>query len=122
MTRPFSKLVFIAACLAVAGCAGHYTTPHGGTNFAELASPDVQSYYLRKPASPFPANVAIVRVQDYGYGKGRYRTITELAEAFNHHPELITEWGRTTVKWWSHKIRGLHELDFAMAKRCDALG
>ena len=44
-----------------------------------------------------------------------------LAEEINHHPELVTEWGRVTVKWWSHKIRGLHELDFAMAKRCDRL-
>ncbi len=44
-----------------------------------------------------------------------------LAEEINHHPELVTEWGRTTVKWWSHKIKGLHEMDFAMAKRCDRL-
>ena len=44
-----------------------------------------------------------------------------LAEEIGHHPELVTEWGRVTVKWWSHKIKGLHELDFAMAKRCDAL-
>jgi 4a-hydroxytetrahydrobiopterin dehydratase len=44
-----------------------------------------------------------------------------LAEEIGHHPELVTEWGKVTVKWWSHKIRGLHELDFAMAKRCDRL-
>jgi len=44
-----------------------------------------------------------------------------LAEEIGHHPALVTEWGRVTVKWWSHKIRGLHELDFAMAKRCDRL-
>ena len=47
--------------------------------------------------------------------------VGELAEGIGHHPELVTEWGRTTVKWWSHKIKGLHELDFAMAKRCDSL-
>lgn len=47
--------------------------------------------------------------------------VGELAEQIGHHPELITEWGKVTVKWWSHKIRGLHELDFAMAKRCDRL-
>ena len=44
-----------------------------------------------------------------------------LAETIGHHPQLVTEWGRVTVKWWSHKIRGLHELDFALAKRCDSL-
>ena len=47
--------------------------------------------------------------------------VGELAEEINHHPEILTEWGRVTVEWWSHKIKGLHELDFAMAKRCDVL-
>ncbi len=47
--------------------------------------------------------------------------VGQLAEEIGHHPELVTEWGRVTVKWWSHKIKGLHELDFAMAKRCDRL-
>src|SRR5262249_30021490 len=31
-----------------------------------------------------------------------------LAEAEGHHPALLTEWGRVTVTWWTHKIRGLH--------------
>jgi 4a-hydroxytetrahydrobiopterin dehydratase len=44
-----------------------------------------------------------------------------LAEEIGHHPELVTGWGHVTVKWWSHKIRGLHELDFAMARRCDRI-
>jgi 4a-hydroxytetrahydrobiopterin dehydratase len=28
-----------------------------------------------------------------------------LAEAEGHHPDLLTEWGRVTVTWWTHKIR-----------------
>ena len=47
--------------------------------------------------------------------------VGELAESIGHHPQLVTEWGRVTVRWWSHKIKGLHELDFALAKRCDSL-
>ncbi len=47
--------------------------------------------------------------------------IGALAERFDHHPEIVTEWGRVTVKWWSHKIKGLHELDFALARHCDEL-
>jgi 4a-hydroxytetrahydrobiopterin dehydratase len=39
----------------------------------------------------------------------------ELAEEEGHHPALLTEWGRTTVMWWTHKIRGLHRNDFVMA-------
>jgi len=32
-----------------------------------------------------------------------------------------TEWGRVTVTWWTHKIRGLHRNDFIMAAKTDAL-
>ena len=44
-----------------------------------------------------------------------------LAEADGHHPALLTEWGRVTVTWWTHKIRGLHRNDFVMAAKTDAL-
>jgi 4a-hydroxytetrahydrobiopterin dehydratase len=44
-----------------------------------------------------------------------------LAEAEGHHPALLTEWGRTTVTWWTHKIRGLHRNDFIMAAKTDRL-
>ncbi|MCE7871264.1 4a-hydroxytetrahydrobiopterin dehydratase [bacterium CPR1] len=44
-----------------------------------------------------------------------------LAEEQNHHPALLTEWGRVTVRWWTHKITNLHRNDFIMAARCDRL-
>lgn len=44
-----------------------------------------------------------------------------LAEEQNHHPALLTEWGRVTVRWWTHKINNLHRNDFVMAARCDQL-
>ncbi len=44
-----------------------------------------------------------------------------LAEAEGHHPALLTEWGRVTVTWWTHKIRGLHRNDFIMAAKTEAL-
>jgi 4a-hydroxytetrahydrobiopterin dehydratase len=43
-----------------------------------------------------------------------------LAEEEGHHPALLTEWGRVTVTWWTHKIRGLHRNDFIMAAKTDA--
>jgi 4a-hydroxytetrahydrobiopterin dehydratase len=42
-----------------------------------------------------------------------------LAEEEGHHPALLTEWGRVTVSWWTHKIRGLHRNDFVMAAKTD---
>jgi 4a-hydroxytetrahydrobiopterin dehydratase len=44
-----------------------------------------------------------------------------LAEEEGHHPALLTEWGRVTVTWWTHKIHGLHRNDFIMAAKTDAL-
>jgi 4a-hydroxytetrahydrobiopterin dehydratase len=45
--------------------------------------------------------------------------IGELAEEEGHHPALLTEWGRVTVSWWTHKIGGLHRNDFIMAAKTD---
>ena len=44
-----------------------------------------------------------------------------IAEKEDHHPMLITEWGKVTVYWWTHKIHGLHHNDFVMAARTDQL-
>ena len=42
-----------------------------------------------------------------------------LAEAADHHPRMILEWGRAKVEWWTHAIGGLHRNDFIMAARCN---
>lgn len=47
--------------------------------------------------------------------------VGELAEAENHHPRLLTEWGCVTVTWWTHAIAGLHRNDFILAARTDAI-
>ena len=46
--------------------------------------------------------------------------VGELAENEGHHPALLTEWGRVTVTWWTHKVKGLHRNDFIMAAKTDA--
>jgi 4a-hydroxytetrahydrobiopterin dehydratase len=47
--------------------------------------------------------------------------VGDLAENEGHHPDLLTEWGKVTVTWWSHKIKGLHRNDFIMAAKTDVL-
>jgi 4a-hydroxytetrahydrobiopterin dehydratase len=47
--------------------------------------------------------------------------VGEQAEEEGHHPALLTEWGKVTVTWWTHKIGGLHQNDFIMAARTDEL-
>lgn len=47
--------------------------------------------------------------------------VGDYAEEEGHHPALLTEWGKTTVTWWTHKIKGLHKNDFIMAAKTDVI-
>jgi 4a-hydroxytetrahydrobiopterin dehydratase len=45
--------------------------------------------------------------------------VGDLAEAEDHHPLIKTEWGKVSVSWWTHAIKGLHRNDFIMAAKTD---
>ena len=47
--------------------------------------------------------------------------VAQVANEEDHHPAILTEWGKVTVTWWTHKIRGLHRNDFIMAAKTDQL-
>lgn len=47
--------------------------------------------------------------------------LADIAEAEGHHPGILIEWGKATVTWWSHSIKGLHRNDFIMAAKTDNL-
>ena len=47
--------------------------------------------------------------------------VGKIAEEEGHHPAILTEWGKVTVTWWTHKIKGLHRNDFIMAAKTDNL-
>lgn len=44
-----------------------------------------------------------------------------LAERLNHHPELLVQYTRCSVRWRSHDVQGLSLADFDCAARVDAL-
>jgi len=47
--------------------------------------------------------------------------VAVLAEEEDHHPAIVLEWGKVSVTWWTHKIKGLHRNDFIMAAKSDQL-
>jgi 4a-hydroxytetrahydrobiopterin dehydratase len=47
--------------------------------------------------------------------------IAMTAEKEDHHPLIVTEWGKVKVVWWTHKIKGLHKNDFIMAAKTDQI-
>ena len=63
----------------------------------------------------------VFRFKDFAQALAFTVGVGELAEEEGHHPAILTEWGRVTVSWWTHKIRGLHRNDFIMAAKTDQL-
>ena len=63
----------------------------------------------------------VFQFKDFAQALAFTDKVGALAEAEEHHPALLTEWGRVTVTWWTHKIRGLHRNDFIMAAKTDGL-
>ena len=63
----------------------------------------------------------VFRFDDFAKALAFTNALGQLAEEEDHHPALLTEWGRVTVTWWTHKIRGLHRNDFVMAAKADEL-
>jgi len=47
--------------------------------------------------------------------------VGEISELENHHPDICYGWGFCTVVFYTHKIGGLHENDFIMAAKVNAL-
>lgn len=57
------------------------------------------------------------RFADFSQAMAFSNAVAAVSEAANHHPALLTEWGKVTVTWWSHSLQGLHQNDFIMAAR-----
>jgi len=47
--------------------------------------------------------------------------VAQAANEEDHHPTILTEWGKVTVTWWTHSIKGLHLNDFIMAAKTEGL-
>jgi 4a-hydroxytetrahydrobiopterin dehydratase len=58
---------------------------------------------------------------DYSEAMAFTNLIAQTANQEDHHPAILTEWGKVTVTWWTHKIHGLHQNDFIMAAKTDKL-
>jgi 4a-hydroxytetrahydrobiopterin dehydratase len=64
---------------------------------------------------------ATFQFRDYRTALAFVNAVSALAEETWHHPELTLGWGFCDVSLTTRKISGLHESDFVMAARIDAL-
>ena len=49
------------------------------------------------------------------------RQVAELAEANNHHPDILIHYKRITVRYWTHTVSGVTLADVQMAQKVDGL-
>lgn len=83
-TDSVQTLVLVLFVAAVLGGCATYRTPAGGVDIPAITDADIEELLRVEPASPFPARIAIARVQasgyvsstNRGYGTGRYSIVT----------------------------------------------
>lgn len=63
----------------------------------------------------------IFKFENFSEAMAFSNRVAQVANEEDHHPALLTEWGKVTVTWWTHKIEGLHQNDFIMAAKTDLL-
>lgn len=61
------------------------------------------------------------RFKDFASAMEFVRKVGLLAEREGHHPDIAFGWGYCAVSFHTHKINGLHENDFIMAAKVNAL-
>ena len=92
-----------------------------------LTSAEIDQYYRQLQSWSVVERDGIKRLErsfqfkDFAEALAFTNRVGEIAEKEGHHPDILTEWGRVTVTWWTHKIKGLHKNDFIMAAKTDAL-
>lgn len=61
------------------------------------------------------------KFDDFNQALAFTNQLARIADMEDHHPAILTEWGKVTVTWWTHRIKGLHKNDFIMAAKTDQL-
>ncbi len=61
------------------------------------------------------------RFRDFATAMAFAQRVGELAEREGHHPDINLGWGYCSVAFRTHKIGALHENDFIMAAKVNAL-
>ena len=68
-----------------------------------------------------PQLVRMFKFPDFKTAMAFTQQVGEIAEEEGHHPAILSEWGKTTISWHTHAIKGLHRNDFIMAAKTDQI-
>jgi 4a-hydroxytetrahydrobiopterin dehydratase len=92
-----------------------------------LENPDISQYQVKIPDWSIyekegePRLEKAFKFKDFNQAVAFTNRVAKVANEEDHHPAILTEWGKVTVTWWTHKIKGLHQNDFIMAAKTEQL-
>lgn len=86
----------------------------------QILLPQIPEWQLKEVAGEKRLE-RVFKFKNFAEALGFTNKVGAIAEEEDHHPLIITEYGRVTLNWWTHKIKGLHKNDFIMAARSDEL-
>ena len=96
-------------------------------NTPRLSEPEAHQLLAKLPGWQMPEKDGELRLEkvfefdDFRKAVAFTNQIAQMANEEDHHPTILTEWGKVTVTWWTHKIKGLHQNDFIMAAKTEQL-
>lgn len=93
-------------------------------DYRALASVEIESLLRLLPESWEIIDKQLQRVYsccDYPQAAELTQQIAQMAEAVNHHPQLVLEWCRVTVRINTHAVGGLASGDFVFAAKTELL-
>lgn len=86
-TKPFALLLFV---VLASSCSQKYVTPGTSVKISTLADEDVAKLLTNKPASEFPVNIAIARLQSSNYNSYTYRRTDEGPQPVGKYAMVLT--------------------------------
>jgi 4a-hydroxytetrahydrobiopterin dehydratase len=90
-----------------------------------LAEDEARGYLAETPGWTISAGGERIerrfKYKDFASAMEFARAVGELADREGHHPDIAVGWGYCGISFQTHKIRGLHENDFIMAAKVNAL-
>ena len=85
---------------------------------AERYLPETPGWTLSEDAKRIQR---VLNFRDFASAMAFVRKVADLAEREGHHPDISFGWGYCRITFQTHRIHGLHENDFIMAAKVNAL-
>jgi 4a-hydroxytetrahydrobiopterin dehydratase len=95
-------------------------SPHLGRAEIEVLLGQVEGWTVEEAAGHLRLS-KVFKFKGFMPGVELVNRIAPIAEAEQHHPDLLVSWGSVTVWLWTHAAGGITENDFILAAKIDRI-